>query len=201
MAFTLQIKKRLFGKNIEINEFLKNTGMRFGSYDDQEMLRIGESVDHSMVLYNPRRLGRGIFFDYKNRKKGSYEVSMQIPTTPAEIRDFINIVKELEREIGRIDIKRTENGKKYTVSELETMVYEFDIYNLKRLHEFIEDNEKNGVPQIMTLAFFPYKFKNDQILYWKTCDEMRDFEDAIDEVQQPYNFYEGTEGRGHNDSI
>ena len=94
MAFTLQIKKRLFGKNIEINEFLKNTGMRFGSYDDQEMLRIGESVDHSMVLYNPRRLGRGIFFDYKNRKKGSYEVSMQILTTPAELRDFINIVNK-----------------------------------------------------------------------------------------------------------
>lgn len=39
------------------------------------------AADDTVILYNPKRIGRGIFFDGRKMKEGRVEISYNIPTT------------------------------------------------------------------------------------------------------------------------
>ena len=74
MAFTLQIKaKGLFGnKKIDMETLLSNCNLRFGSDNEFFVLEEGKTNQGTCILYNPQRIGRGIFFDASKIDDGQY---------------------------------------------------------------------------------------------------------------------------------
>ena len=73
MAFTLKIKARaLLGpKKTDIDALLRSCGMAYGNTNEFYILEEGKSNQGTAVLYNPKKLGRGIFMDFSENEKGS----------------------------------------------------------------------------------------------------------------------------------
>ena len=103
MAFTLQIRKKGFfgNKNVDLKLILKNCGLKYGSSNEFYILQEDVINQNTAVLYNPTRIGRGIFFDGSKAAEGEITLSYNIPTTVAEIVDFVRIVKEVERQLKK----------------------------------------------------------------------------------------------------
>ena len=122
MAFTLVIQsKGLFNKakSIDFAALLNNCKLSYGSYNDFYTMDEGKTKSGTAILFNPDRIGRGIFFDAGNVSKGEIKVSYNIPTTAAEIEDFVKVVKEVERQFGKASLHCEEENKDYSSSELE----------------------------------------------------------------------------------
>ena len=84
--------------------------------DDFYVMDMGKSNNGTAILYNPARIGRGIFFDARNVGKGEIIVNYNIPTTATEIQDFVNVVKEVDRQFGKASFHCEEENKEYTTA-------------------------------------------------------------------------------------
>ena len=64
MAFTLQIKqKELVGQNVlDIPSLAQACGFKYGSDNEFYILQEEELQNNTAILYNPDRIGRGIYF-------------------------------------------------------------------------------------------------------------------------------------------
>ena len=76
MAFTLQIKqKKLLGKTtLDLPSLADACGLCYGSNNDFYILQEGEQERGTAILYNPNRIGRGIFSNADMAGDGYYEV-------------------------------------------------------------------------------------------------------------------------------
>ena len=79
--------------------------MKYGSSNEFYILQEDVINQNTAVLYNPTRIGRGIFFDGSKAAEGEISLSYNIPTTVAEIVDFVRIVKEVERQLKKPEVK------------------------------------------------------------------------------------------------
>lgn len=189
MAFTLQMKqKKLFGKtNLDIPSLARACDLCYGSNNDFYILQEGEQDGQTAVFYNPRRIGRGIFFDGSKAKDGLYEISYNIPTTKAEIMDFAGLAREIARQLGNVEMYCIEEESAFTCEELERQVDRFARFSLESLHNFC--GNKKYKSYILTLALWPYTLTEDKVCAWETCTDLTDFEQTLHELQAQDVYY------------
>lgn len=189
MAFTLQIKqKKLFAKTVlDIPELARSCGFSYGSNNEFYILREGEADRGTAVFYNPERIGRGIFFDGSKAGEGFYEVSYNIPTTKAEITDFVRLVGEIVRRLGKAEMYCVEEEKAFTSKELEEWIDRFALFSLESLNNFCRNKQYKSY--ILTLALWPYTLPEDKVSAWEKCADLSDFEQTLHELQAQDVYY------------
>lgn len=189
MAFTLQIKqKKLFGKTVlDLPSLANACGLCYGSNNDFYILQEGEQDRGTAVLYNPNRIGRGIFYNGSKADDGYYEVSYNIPTTRAEIADFARLVSEMERRLGKVEMYCVEEERTFTSGELEQGIGQFAAFSLKSLKQFCGNKEYQKY--IFSLARWPYTITEDKIAAWETCEDLSDFEQTLHNLQSMDVYY------------
>ncbi len=200
MAFTLEIKgKSLFGnKNIDFNTLVKNCGLEYGHDNDFYILE--EGMENGVaILYNSKRIGRGIFFDGREMANGKVEISYNIPTTKAEIEDFINVVKELERQLKKVEMYCVEEERNYTVPQLEENKDRMIEFSRLKLNEFCSNPEYET--KIFTLAMWPLVLTKEQEEKFAKCADLDEFEQILHDKQNidvyyaKPSLYRNSEGR------
>ena len=190
MAFTLLIKsKGLFNKAKSINfeELISNCGLKYGSDNEFYILVENQKINETAILYNPKRIGRGIFFDSSNVSKGEITISYNIPTTPAEIRDFVGVAKEIERQFGKASFFCEEENREYTISSLENNIDAMIAFSLEKLNEFCSNHELQQL--LLTMTMFPWYVDNNKREEYKTCNNLDDFENKLHELQSEDRYY------------
>lgn len=189
MAFTLQIKqKKLFGKTkLAIPALARACGFAYGSDDDFFILQEDQENKGTAVFYNPERIGRGIFFDGTQGENGFYEISYNIPTTRAEITDFVRLVKEIERRLGKVEMYCVEEERTFTTGELEENIENFVDFSRESLKRFCNNKEYRNY--ILTLALWPYVLPADKVAAWGEGADPADFEQTLHAVQSQDVYY------------
>ena len=184
MAFTLKINsKGLFrAKGINFGELLNKTGMSFGSENEFHILTDGELSDNTGILFNPKRIGRGIFIDMRNVGNGELTVSYNIPTTAAEIRDFVSVVKEIGNQFGKASYYCEEEEREYTLSILEKNIDNMIAFSVEKLNDFARNKEFSQL--ILTLARFPWYIEDEKRSEFMTCRNLDGFEEAVHNHQK-----------------
>lgn len=188
MAFTLKIKgKSLFGnKNIDFNTLVKSCGLEYGHDNDFYMLE--EGMENGIaILYNPKRMGRGIFLDGREMANGKVEISYNIPTTKSEIEDFINVVKELERQLKKVEMYCVEEERSYTVLQLEENKDRMIEFSRLKLNEFCGNPEYET--KIFTLAMWPLVLTKEQEEKFAKCTDLDEFEQILHDKQNIDVYY------------
>lgn len=183
MAFTLKIEaKGIFGnKEIDFQKLITNCGLQYGSNNEFYILEEGKLNNKTAVLYNPERIGRGIFFNGSQMNRGLIEISYNIPTTTAEITDFIEIVSEIQRQLKKVHIYCVEEERAYTVKELEENKERMIEFSLKSLREFSQNKEYESY--IFTLARWPITLKKEEVEYFASCKNLERFEELLHKNQ------------------
>lgn len=188
MAFTLQIRKKGFfgNKNVDLKLILKNCGLKYGSSNEFYILQEDVINQNTAVLYNPTRIGRGIFFDGSKAAEGEITLSYNIPTTVAEIVDFVRIVKEVERQLKKVDLYCVEEEREYTTQTLEDNIPNMTQFSLQSLHEFCK---KEYSTYILTLAMWPFVMNKEQVLEFSECKDLQKFEQLLHDMQAIDAYY------------
>jgi len=188
MAFTLRIQaKTLFGnKSVDFKRLIQNCGLQFGHNNDFYILEDG-AENNTVILYNPNRIGRGIFFDGRKMSEGKVEISYNIPTTEAEITDFIRVVKELESQLKKVEMYCVEEECKYTVEQLEQNKDRMVQFSLNKLNEFCLNKEY--VSYIFTLAMWPCELTEELVTKFERCTDLQEFEQILHEKQSLDVYY------------
>lgn len=183
MAFTLKIRaKSLFGpKKTDIGALLKSCGMKHGSANGFFILEEGKSNEGTAILYNPRRIGRGIFLDFSENDKGCLSLSYNIPTTASEIHDFISLVQEIEKQLKKVELYCVEEEKHYTVSELRENQERMTAFSLSSLNDFCRNQEYSSY--IFTLAMWPLVLTDEQAAEFAHCSSLDGLEQLFHEKQ------------------
>lgn len=188
MAFTLQIRKKGFfgNKNVDLKLILKNCGLKYGSSNEFYILQEDVINQNTAVLYNPTRIGRGIFFNGSKAAEGEITLSYNIPTTVAEIVDFVRIVKEVERQLKKVDLYCVEEEREYTTQTLEDNIPNMTQFSLQSLHEFCK---KEYSTYILTLAMWPFVMNKEQVLEFSECKDLQKFEQLLHDMQAIDAYY------------
>ena len=188
MAFTLQIRKKGFfgNKNIDLKLILKNCNLKYGSSNEFYILQEDVINQNTAVLYNPTRIGRGIFFDGSKAAEGEITLSYNIPTAVAEIVDFVRIVKEVERQLKKVALYCVEEEREYTTQTLEDNIPNMTQFSLQSLHEFCK---KEYSTYILTLAMWPFVMNKEQVLEFSECKDLQKFEQLLHDMQAIDAYY------------
>ncbi len=188
MAFTLKIEaKTLFGnKAVNFGQLIQNCGLQFGHDNEFYILEDG-AEDNTVILYNPNRIGRGIFFDGRNMQEGKVEISYNIPTTEAEITDFIRVAKELERQLKKVEMYCVEEECKYTTAQLEQNKDRMVQFSREKLNEFCANKEYSSY--IFTLAMWPLELTQEMMAKFEACTDLQEFEQILHEKQSLDVYY------------
>lgn len=188
MAFTLKIQsKTLFGnKKVDFGQLLKNCNLNYGHDNEFYILEDGMQ-EETAILYNPKRIGRGIFFDGRGMKDGKVEISYNIPTTETEIIDFINVVKELNRQMKRTEMFCVEEERKYTLEQLVVNKENMVQFSLEKLNEFCSNKEY--VSYILTLACWPLELSDEMVQTFASCTDLCEFEQILHMKQSMDVYY------------
>lgn len=188
MAFTLQIRKKGFfgNKNIDLKLILKNCNLKYGSSNEFYILQEDVINQNTAVLYNPTRIGRGIFFDGSKAAEGEITLSYNIPTTATEISDFVRIVKEVERQLKKVALYCVEEEREYTTQTLEDNIPNMTQFSLQSLHEFCK---KEYSTYILTLAMWPFVMNKEQVLEFSECKDLQKFEQLLHDMQAIDAYY------------
>ncbi len=189
MAFTLLVKqKKLFGKTrLDIPSLAQACGFKYGSNNEFYILQEEEQENNSAIFYNPDRIGRGIVFDGSRAGEGIYEVSYNIPDTRAEIADFVRLVKEMERRLGKVEMYCVEEERAFTSGELEEGIDRFAAFSLESLRRFCGNKEYSEY--ILSLALWPYTLPKEKAALWESCTELLDFEQTLHDLQSMDVYY------------
>ena len=188
MAFTLRIERKgsTDGMYINFRDLLQNCKLSYGHDNDFYILEDG-MVERTAILYNPSRIGRGIFFDGRNVDEGIIEISYNIPTTESEIEDFINIAKELERQMEDVRMYCVEEEHEYTLAELMDNKERMVAFSRIRLNEFCANKEYESY--IFTLAMWPIVLTDEMVEKFETCTDLHEFEQLLHDKQNMDVYY------------
>ena len=190
MAVTVKItSKGLFNKvkSINLKDILDNCNLKYGSNNEFYILKENEMKENTCILYNPSKIGRGIFFDARSISQGEITLSINIPTTRAEIKDFIKVVSEIERQFKKASIYCEEKEKEYTLSQLVDSEDEIAQFSVESLNSFCANTEYEQC--ILTLALFPWFMDNEKRQEYISCKNLDDFEETLHRLQAEDLYY------------
>lgn len=185
MAFTLKIQsvdKTDKTNSFDFKKMINDCGLRYGSDNEYYVLEEGKQNKSTAILYNPARIGRGIYFECGELASGTITVNYSIPTTGAEIRDFVKVVKEIVSQLGEVTMYCEEEEKEYTLETLEANIDIMIEFSLKNLHVFCNNDEYEQF--ILTLAMFPWYMDDEKRTLYKKCPNLDDFEQTIHDLQK-----------------
>lgn len=188
MAFTLRVEKKgLFGNSsFDAAKMVKNCGLCFGSYNDYYVLDEEEKRGETFVFYNPERIGRGIFFDGSNLQKGIAVIRYNIPTTPAEIQDFIRLAEEIVHCFGKASLYCEEEKRFYTIKQLKESYENMAAFSEKALYNFLMADYPS---YLLTLARFPWDISLEDKAALLSCNSLSYLEAKIHELQSTDVYY------------
>lgn len=189
MAFTLIIKsKGLFAKkNIDLESLLSNCNLKYGSANDFYILEEDILNNGTAILYNPNKIGRGIFFDGNKAVEGIVEISYNIPTTEAEIVDFINVAREVEKQFKKAEMYCVEEERTFTIKELEDNKDRMVQFSLESLNKFCSNKEYKSY--ILTLTMWPLFLKEEHVNKFANCKDLKQFEQVLHDAQSLDMYY------------
>lgn len=200
MAFTLEIKsKGLFGRVRELNleELYQNCGLQGGTVNEFYILEPDRVDPNYVMIYNPKRFGRGIALDMKQIRSGIVRLTYNIPTTRTEIADYINVVKEIVRQFKKASMYSINDEAEYSLDLLEEVRNEMTAFSLKTLNELCSNQDPDRSPCIR-LALFPWYIPKEKLELYRDCQTLYDFERTMHELQdrpvyyaRPFFFKEG----------
>ncbi len=165
-------------KNLDFLTLLKNTALDFGSYNPYFVL---EEDNTTLVglLYNPNRMGRGIYFDGTKMDQGQVIMSINLPTSPQEIDDFMSAVGEIRRQYR--DVSLVCQKIAVTYDEFLQSKEQYLEYSMNTLRGFCVTKEYEAA--ILTLAAFPYTLTPDEMDFFALEGDLSDFEELIHQKQ------------------
>lgn len=183
MAFTLTIKRKgLFNKKqVSLEQLLSSCNFRYGSDNEYFILEENEINNQTMVLYNPNRIGRGIFLDASQMERGTLTISYNIPTTASEIQDFIHFTEQIVSQYEKVEMYCVEEERNYTLEELVANKENMVAFSLQSLHDFC--NNKEYMSHIFTLAMWPWVLTEEQVQKFESCEDLCEFEEIMHNMQ------------------
>ena len=129
----------------------------------------------------------GIFFDAGKANEGEITIRLNFPTTPSEIRDFVNVAKEIERQFGKAFLHSEEEDKGYTTASLESSIDDMIRFSLETLNRQCTENPDKQY--ILTLALFPWFVEKNKRAEYKECTSLDDFEEKMHSLQAGDYYY------------
>lgn len=185
MAFTLKITpKGMFKKKLDFEKLVNSCGMAYGHMNDFYVLDDGME-NSAAVIYNPKRIGRGIAFDGSNPNE--LGLRYNIPTTKAEICDFISLVKEIARQLGKVRMYCVEEERDYTPETLAQQKDAMVQFSSEKLNEFCSN--KDYPTCILTLAKYPLWLTDEMAERFAVCTDLTEFEQLLHEKQDIDIYY------------
>lgn len=185
MAFTLKITpKGMFKKKLDFEKLVNSCGMAYGNMNDFYVLDDGMQ-NGVAVIYNPKRIGRGISFDGSNPSE--LRLRYNIPTTETEICDFLRLVKEIVRQLGKAKLYCVEDEREYTAETLAQQKDEMVRFSRERLNEFCSN--KDYTTYILTLAKYPLWLSDEMAERFAACTDLAEFEQLLHEKQDIDIYY------------
>lgn len=185
MAFTLRIVPRgRFKKKLDFEKLVNSCCMAYGHMNEFYVLDDGME-NSAAVIYNPKRIGRGIAFDGSNPNE--LELRYNIPTTEAEICDFITLTEEISRQLGKVRMYCVEEEREYTLETLERQKDAMVQFSREKLNEFCSN--KDYPTYILTLAKYPLWLTDDMAERFAICTDLTEFEQLLHEKQDIDIYY------------
>lgn len=180
MAVDVKIKAEGFLCNLalDLQALLKNCTLHFGTYNPFFVLE-EDNVSEMGLLFNPTRMGRGIYFDGRKMMEGEVRLSINIPTTAHEINDFMALIQEIKEQYRNIVIhyeKKTLSYEEFAQNKPQYLEYSAE--TLRRLCE-----TKEYESAILTLAAFPYTLTPDEMEFFANEGDLDAFEELIHQKQ------------------
>lgn len=188
MAFTLRIERKESETGVRINfkQLLDNCNLEFGH--DNEFYILNEGMnERTAILYNPNRIGRGIFFDARDIEEGVIVISYNIPTTSTEIDDFINIAEELVQQMGEVILYCIEEEQEYTIDMLRSVKDQMVEFCIEKLNMFCANKEYESY--IYTLAKNPLVLTDEMVNKFEKCTDLDEFEQLLHDKQKLDIYY------------
>lgn len=171
-------------KTLDFQSLLKKTRLNFGSYDPYFMLNDLNTGDMGL-LYNPQRLGRGIYFDGREMNEGVVKMSFNLPTTPSEIDDLIRLASEIKVQYKNVDL--TCDGVTVNIDDFVQNKQHYLDYSLATLQGFCETQSYEAA--ILTLVRFPYTLTPDEMVYFSKEGTLEEFEELLHGKQMVDIYY------------
>ncbi|MBN1052371.1 DUF4299 family protein [Clostridium botulinum] len=189
MGLTVKInRKSLFGnKKVDVKYMLKVCHLKYGSRNEFAVLDEDKINNDTFVAYNPNAIGRGIFFDCREINSGKIEIGISFPTTEKEIDDFMNVIKEINSQLKKIEILCIEENKRYKFGELINEKDRIVEFSLKTLKEGCLKNM--NMPLTYTLAMWPVTLTNEQRNEFSKSNDLKQFEILLNEKQKIDAYY------------
>lgn len=175
---TIRAKGMLAKEELNFPTLLKNCRLQFGTYSPFFVLE-DENPTQVGLLYNPQRMGRGIYFDGSLMDQGEVKLSFNLPTTPTEINDLIRVVTEVKLQYRNVEI--ISGDITMNVMEFVQLKDKYLDYSLSSLRGFCETRQYESA--ILTLAAFPYTLTPDEMVFYTEEGTLEDFETLLHEKQ------------------
>lgn len=185
MAFTLKITpKGLFKKKLDFEKLVNSCGMAYGHMNEFYVLDDGME-NSAAVIYNPKRIGRGISFDGSNPNE--LGLRYNIPTTETEISDFIRLAKQIEHFFGKVRMYCVEEEREYTCKMLEENKSSMVRFSCDKLNEFCQNKDYPSF--ILTLAKYPLWLTDEMTEKFAVCKDLKEYEKLLHEKQNIDVYY------------
>lgn len=158
-------------KTLNFQDLLRKTKMNYGSYDPYFKLT-EENPGDIGLLYNPKRLARGIYFDGTEMNEGRVKMSFNLPTTPSEIDDLIRLATEIKVQYKNVSLSC--DGVTVNIDDFVSNKAHYLDYSLATLRGFCETQSYEAA--ILTLVHFPYTLTPDEMVYFSKDGTLEEFE-------------------------
>ncbi|MFI3253027.1 MAG: hypothetical protein R3Y63_01605 [Eubacteriales bacterium] len=180
MAVDLIIRAKgvLCKEDLDLVDLLRRCRLGFGSYSPYFVLE-DKHPNNVGLLYNPKRLGRGIYFDGSKKDQGMVKLSFNLPTTPTEIDDVLRVVAEVKVQYRNVEL--ISDDLTLSVEEFVNRKQRFLQYSLASLRGFCETRQYESA--ILTLVTFPYTLTPDEMVYYSNEGTLEEFEELLHEKQ------------------
>lgn len=171
----------LLKKKINFEEMIKELNLEYGAYNDFSVLEKKKFYNKlQCLLFNPSKIGIGIFFDGSKINKGSIIILLQTFTTNNEIDLFYKIVKYICDKYIKINLYLNDELIEYDdLIILKDKIIELAVSNLnlgcKRTIDYIKE---------LRLALYPLMLSDEQRDKFGYCINLDEFEEFIHSKQK-----------------
>lgn len=186
MSIQITIKStQLFKTKINFDAMIKKLDFDYGAYDEKSIL-VKKSFygELQTIIFNPKKIGMGIFFDGSKMQKGIVVIIIQDYTPKTEIEDTYKLINYICENYKKSDLFI--NDEYITLGilhELKMKIIDLSFENLKLGCKRTVHNLSN-----LRLALLPIEIDEEFRDRFGYITELTEFEDYIHEQQkEKYN--------------